>query len=103
MINRIDGFIDKYLSIASADRNSEVLKKYSEVWSGIKDCIEKINDSDLGEYDKDFMKIKFSSDNDIPLNKQLYFLTITVIIRNIFEEDGKYYPHLFLDECLYEV
>ena len=108
MINRIDGFIeekdgDKYLSIASADRNSEALKKYSEVWSGIKDCIEKINDSDLGEYDKDFMKIKFNSDNDIPLNKQLYFLTITVIIRNIFEEDCKYYPHFFLDECLYEV
>ena len=100
MINRIDGFIeekdgDKYLSIASTDRNSEVLKKYSEVWSGIKDCIAKINGSDLGEYDKDFMKIKFNSDNDIPLNKQLYFLTITVIIRNIFEEDGKYYPHFF--------
>ena len=108
MINRIDGFIeekagDKYLSIAFRDRNSEVLKKYSEVWSGIKDCIEKINYSELGEYDKDFMKIKFNSDNDIPLNKQLYFLTITLIIRNIFEEDGKYYPHFFLDECLYEV
>ena len=28
---------DKYLNIASADRNSEVLKKYSEVWNGIKD------------------------------------------------------------------
>ena len=100
MINRIDGFIeekdgDKYLSIASTDRNSEVLKKYLEVWSGIKDCIAKINGSDLGEYDKDFMKIKFNSDNGIPLNKQLYFLTITVTIRNIFEEDGKYYPHLF--------
>ena len=100
MINRIDGFIeekdgDKYLSIASTNRNSEVLKRYSEVWCGIKDCIEKINDSDLGEYDKDFMKIKFNSNNDIPLNKQLYFLTITVIIRNIFEENGKYYPHFF--------
>ena len=80
-----------------------VLKKYSEVWSGIKDCIEKINDSELGEYDKDFMKIKFNSDDDIPLNKQLYFLTITVIIRNIFEKDSKYYPQCFLDECLYEV
>ena len=108
MINRIDGFIeekdgDKYLSIASTDRNSEVLKRYSEVWSGIKDYIAKINGSDLVEYGKDFMKIKFHLDNDIPLNKQLHFLTITVIIRNIFEEDGKYYPHIFLDEYLYEV
>ena len=49
------------------------------------------------------MKIKFNSDDDIPLNKQFYFPTITVIIRNIFEKDGKYYPQWFLDECLYEV
>ena len=66
MINRTDGFIeekngDKYLNISNTDRNSEVLKKYSEVWNGIKDCIRKINNSDLGEYDKDFMKIKFNS------------------------------------------
>ena len=66
MINRIDGFIeekegDKYLNIALTDKNSEVLRKYSEVWNGIKDCIEKINNSELGEYDKDYMKIKFNS------------------------------------------
>ena len=108
MINRIDGFIeekdgDKYLNICDTDRNSEVLKKYAEVWNRIKDCIEKINNSELGEYDKDYMKIKFNSDDDIPLNKVLNFLTITVIIRNIFEKDGKYYLRFFLDECLYEV
>ena len=106
MINRKDGFIEekngvKYLNINSTDRNSEVLKKYNEVFDGIKDCIKKINDSD-SEYDKDFTKIKFNTDDDIPLNKQLYFFTITVIIRNIFEKDGKYYPQCFL-ECLYEV
>ena len=104
MLNRIDDFIeekngDKYLNIASTDRNSEVLKKYSEVWTGIKDCVEKINNSTLGEYDKDYMKIKFNSDDDIPLNKVLNFSTLTVIIRNIFEKDGKYYPQSFLDEC----
>ena len=49
------------------------------------------------------MKIKFNSSDDIPLNKQLNFPTVTVIIRNIFEKHGKYYPHIFLDECLYEV
>ena len=49
------------------------------------------------------MKIKFNSDHDFPLNKQLNFLSITIIIRNIFEKDGKYYPQIFLDKCLYEV
>ena len=46
MIDIIDDFIavkngDKYLNIASTDRNSEVLKNYSEVWNGIKDSIKK--------------------------------------------------------------
>ena len=100
MIKRTDGFIDekngdKYLNIASTDRNSEVLKKYSEVWNGIKDCIEKINDNER-EYDKDSMKIKFNSDDNILLNKVLNFLSAMVILRNIFENDSKYYPQIFL-------
>ena len=78
MINRIDGFIeekngDKYVDIADTDRNSEMLKKNAKVWDGIKDCIKKINNSELGEYHKDYMKIKFNSGDDIPLNKQLNF------------------------------
>ena len=57
----------------------------------------------MGEYEKDYMKVKFSSDDDISLNKVLNIPTRTVIIRNIFEKYGKYYPQIFLDECLYEV
>ena len=90
MINRIDGFTeqkngDKYLNISVTERNKEVLRKYLEVWNGIKDCIEKINYSEVGKYSKDYMKIKFNSNDNIPLNKQLNFPTIAVIIRNIFE------------------
>ena len=85
----------KYLNIASTDRNSEVLKEYPEVWCGIKDQIEKINDGKSGEYDKDYMKIKFSSDDYFTLNKQLNFFSIIIIIRNIFEKDGQYYPQIF--------
>ena len=81
----------------------EVLKKYLEVWNGIKDCIGKINDSKLGEYNIDYMKIKFNSDDNTPLNKQLNFHSLTVIIRNVFEKDGEYYPQMCFDGCLYEV
>ena len=63
----------------------------------------KKNNIELEKYDKDYMKIKFNSEDDILLNKVLNFPTITIIIRNIFEKDGKYYPQSFLDECLYEV
>ena len=58
---------DNYLNISVTSRNSEVLRKYSEIWNGIKDCIEKINDSEVGKYSKDYMKIKFNSDDDVPL------------------------------------
>ena len=49
------------------------------------------------------MKIKFDSDDNLPLNKILKFCLLTIIIRNIFEKDGKYYPQIFLDDCLYEI
>ena len=49
------------------------------------------------------MKIKFNSDDDLPLNKSLKFHLITITIRCAFEEDGKFYPQVFLDETLYEL
>ena len=61
-----------------------------------------MNKAKSGEYGKDYMKIKFSSDDDLPLNKQLKFINLTIIVRTVCEEDGKYYPHIFLDECFYE-
>ena len=103
-----DGFIDekdgsKYLNVALTDYNNNVLKKYSEVWKRIKNQIVKINNGLGGEYDKDYMKIKFDSDDDLPLNKVMKFYDLTVIIRSIFERGGKYYPHIFLDNSLYDV
>ena len=52
---------------------------------------------------KDFMKVKVSRNDNLPLNKMLKFHMLTVIVRSVFEEDGKYYPQVFLDECLYEL
>ena len=49
------------------------------------------------------MKIKSNSDDDLPLNKQLKFHNITMIIRSVFEEDCKLYPQVFLDDTLYEL
>ena len=44
------------------------------------------------DYEKDYMKIKFNSEDDLPLNKPLKFHNMTLIIRSVFEEDGKLYP-----------
>ena len=47
------------------------------------------------------MKFKFNSDDDLPLNKQLKFHNMTVTIISVFEEDGKLYPQVFVDDTLY--
>ena len=49
------------------------------------------------------MKIKFNSEDDLPLNKPLKFHRMTIIIRSVFEEDSKFYPQVFLDDALYEL
>ena len=49
------------------------------------------------------MKIRFNSDDNLPLNKPLKFHAMTIIIRSIFEEGGKIYPQIFLDYALYEL
>ena len=56
--------------------------------------------AEKNDYGKDSMKIKFSSDDDLPLNKPLKFHRMTIVIRSVFEEDSKLYPQLFLDEAL---
>ena len=49
------------------------------------------------------MKIKFNLHDDLPLNKILKLRNLKIIVRSVFEEDGKYYPKIFLDECLQDL
>ena len=51
------------------DENKEVSKKYEDVWEGIKKEIETINGDKKVEYGKDFKKIMFESNDDLPMNK----------------------------------
>ena len=74
-VNHANGYIEekngnKYLIFDSTDKNKELLKKYLDVYNGIKNKIEEIS-SDECDYEEDYMKIKFISDDDLPLNKPL--------------------------------
>ena len=68
---------NKYLVLDDVDENKEVSKKYEEVWEGVKKEIETINGSEKMEYGKDFLKIRFESNDDLPMNKpvKLHLLT----------------------------
>ena len=108
MIGEVIGHIEenngnKYLVFDSTDENKEVLKKYTELWDGIKNEIKTINGGKIGEYGKDFMKIKFNTDDNMLLNKPLKLNLLTIIVRCIFEEDDKLYPQIYLEDCLHEL
>ena len=104
MIDEIIGHFEgknenKYVVLDDVDENKEVSKKYKEVREGVKKKIETINGGEKIEYGKDF----FESNNDLPLNKPKKLRLLTIIIRSVFSEDGKFYPQLFIDDALYEL
>ena len=94
--------VNKYLVFDSTDKNKELIKKSNDVFNGIKDKIKEINSNEC-DYEKDYIKIKFNSDDDLPLNKSLKSRLMTITIRSIFDEDGKLYPQVFLDDTFYEL
>ena len=61
--------------------------------------------TDDGEvvYNSDYDEIKFLTDDSLPLNKLIYFPTITVVIRCVFKQNGIFYPHVYLDDVLYQL
>ena len=48
------------------------------------------------------MKIKFDTDDNLPLNKALKLHNMTIVIRSVFEDEGKVYSQVYLNKCLYE-
>ena len=96
MVNEMIGHVEeknenKYLVLDEIDENKEVLNKYEEVWEGIKKEIKKNNCSKKVEYGKDFKIIRFEANDDLPLNKPTKLRSITITIRSVFSENGKFY------------
>ena len=78
-------------------------KKYEENWEGIKKEIETINGGKKDVYGKDFKKIRFECNDELPMKTPIKLHILTVIIRFVFSLDGKFYPQLFLDDALYDL
>ena len=101
LVNHASGYIEekngnKYLIFDdSVNENKSLLKKYADVWDGIRNEIKVTNGGEENNYGKDCMKIKFNSDDDLPLNKPLKFHAMTITIRSVFQEGGKLYLQVF--------
>ena len=63
----------------------KLVKKYNDVFNGIMAKIKEVTNDEC-DYEKDYMKTKFNSDDSLPLNKPLNFRNMTIIIRSVFEE-----------------
>ena len=78
------------------------LTKFANVWKSIRAKIEE-NTGGIVQYGKDYMKIKFESNDNLSIDNIINMQQVTVIIRSIFAQNGKFYLQLFLDDALYEI
>ena len=62
-----------------------------------------MNNKNSDDYDEKHMKIKFNSDDKLPLNKTIEIPIITIVVGAVFHENNKCYPRVFLHECLYKL
>ena len=77
-------------------------KSTKKLWNKIRYLISWITNNSE-DYDEKYMKIKFNSDDDLPLNKRVKFYNMVIAVRIVFHESNKYYSDVFLNECLYKL
>ena len=93
---------NKYLTLGPTNESKEKIKKYEELWSKIRDLIRSIT-KNSDDYDEKHVKIKFTSDDESPLNKTIEIPSMIIIVRAVFHENNKYYSEVFLGECLHKL
>ena len=80
----------------------DVLREFANVWKSIRAKIEK-NTGGIVQYDNDYMRITFESNDNFPTDRTVNIRLAAIIIRGVFAQNGKFYPQLFLDSGLYEL
>ena len=102
--NDIDAYIieenkNKYLIFALAKNNRKLLQMCKKLWSEVKKQIECYSTESI-KYEKPPMKIRFDSyDDDLPLNKIIWFSDLNIILESVFQIKDKYHPQIYIHEC----
>ena len=76
-------------------RNKKIINALDKVWLSIKD---KINPSIKI---KDYDKLRFNSDIDLPVNTIIEFRSLLINVSCVIEKDNEYYREIYLDHCSY--
>ena len=74
---------NKYLTLVSTNESREKIKKYKELWIKIRDLIRLITENS-DDYDEKHMKIKFTSDDELPLKKTIEIPAMKIVVRAVF-------------------
>ena len=74
---------NKYLTLVPANESEEKIKKYEEMWIKIRNLIRSIT-KNLNDCDEKYIKIKFDSDVELPLNKNVEIPILTIAVRTVF-------------------
>ena len=99
-VEEIEGSNDKYLVVTKSMRNRKIVHSFDNIWSHIEN---KINPNNFNNNNKInyYDKVRFNSDIDLPTDTLIEFRSLIINVSCVNEKDGKYYPEIYLDECLY--
>ena len=93
----------KVLVFIPSEKSKETLKNYKKLWRKTKEQIGLINYDEPIKYREYFMKIKFESDDDLPLGKIFSISDMIIFDASVLEKTGKYYPQKFFNKCVYKL
>ena len=107
IFSKLNGYFEeingnKYLTLVPTNESKEKIKKYEELLSKIRDLIRSIT-KNTNNYDEKCMKIKFNSDEELPINKTIEIPSMIIVARAAFHENSKYCLQAFLNESLYKL
>ena len=104
-IEKIKGLSDRYLVVDES--NKKLINVFDKLWKFIKDEInrlikrnDKITFGNANNKISEYNKMRFSSDVDLPLNTLIEFHSLTIVTNCVIGKGNKYYPEIYLDECL---
>ena len=98
-VEKIEGSSDRYLVIDLS--NKDVLNVFDDIFNFISNKINKIDGDDKNVYG--YIRLKFNSDVDLPLDKLIKFHTLTVIVACVIRTANKFYSEIYVDEGIFEV
>ena len=98
-VEKIEGSSDRYLVIDLS--NKDVLTVFDDMFNFISNKVNKIDGDEKQVYG--YIRLKFNSDVDLPLDKLIRFHTLTVIVACDIRKANKFYPEIYVDEGMYEL